>query len=204
MRSKNKNTTRNKNTVLDNLKSKLLNVKLNSNKKSRSSRTNMSTKSKIKSIKSKAKPIKSKAKPIGGSKLKIDFISSNILNKRNGKSRINYILDTVRDGTILVTDGVMTPDEELELIRETMRRVDDGFPGVEVASLRRNVDGYQKLFEQVSEQKFRIEKILSALRGTEPPKLDLKYGMTLIGPSKLIKEIKKNPDSFSVFAEMKK
>jgi hypothetical protein len=39
------------------------------------------------------------------------------------------------------------------------------------------------------------------MTGRKPPIENLKYGMTLIGPSKLIKEIKKNPDSFSVFAE---
>jgi hypothetical protein len=167
------------------------------NKKSKSNRT--SNKKSRREEKTKLK-----LKSISGSKLKIDFISSNVLNRKNGRSRVNFILDAVRDGTILVTDGVMTPDEELELIRETMRRVDDGFPGVEVASLRRDVEGYQKIFEQVSEQRYRIESIVNKLTGAEPPRLNLKFGMTLIGPSKLIKEIKKNPDSFSVFAELKK
>jgi len=145
---------------------------------------------------------KTKVRKFGGVKLKMDFISSNVLNEKNEKNRIKYVLDVVKDGTILVTDGVMTPNEELNLIRETMRRVDSGFPGIEVCSLKRETVGYQKVLEQLSEQRHRIGKILSTIRGRNPPKMNLKYGMTLIGPSRLIKEIKKNPDSFSVFAEV--
>ncbi|MEM5867609.1 MAG: DUF2073 domain-containing protein, partial [Candidatus Aenigmatarchaeota archaeon] len=74
-------------------------------------------------------------------KLKFDFISSAILESKPRDKRINFILSKVKDGTILVTDGVMSPEEEMELIRETMRRVDDGFPGIEVASLKKPVSG---------------------------------------------------------------
>lgn len=147
---------------------------------------------------------KKKSKKLVGSKLKMDFVSSNVLNEKSEKSRINYILGVVKDGTILITDGVMEPDEELDLVRETMRRVDSGFPGIEVCSLKRETKGYQKLLENVLERKYSLDKLISKIRGTTPPKLNLKYGMTLIGPSKFIKEIKKNPDSFSVFAEMQR
>jgi hypothetical protein len=147
---------------------------------------------------------KSKVKRVGkiaGMKLKMDFVSSNVLSSKNGRSRITYILNVVKDGTILVTDGVLTPDEELDLIRETMRRVDSGFPGIEVASLRREMRGYQKILENTFEQAHKVRNAFNRMTGRKPPIENLKYGMTLIGPSKLIKEIKKNPDSFSVFAE---
>lgn len=138
------------------------------------------------------------------SKLKIDFVSSNVLNNKNERTRINYILGIVKDGTILVTDGVMDPDEELNLVRETMRRVDSGFPGIEVCSLKRESTGYQKVVERVFESKYGINSIVSKIKGKNDSKMNLKYGMTLIGPSKFIKDIKKNPDSFSVFAEMQR
>jgi hypothetical protein len=147
---------------------------------------------------------KSKVRRVGkiaGMKLKMDFVSSNVLSSKNGKSRISYILSVVKDGTILVTDGVLTPDEELDLIRETMRRVDTGFPGIEVASLRREMTGYQRVLEQTFEQTKKVRNAFNRMAGRKPSAENLKYGMTLIGPSKLIKEIKKNPDSFSVFAE---
>jgi hypothetical protein len=136
----------------------------------------------------------------GKDKLKIEFLSSDILNRKNEESRVRYILDVVKDGTILVTDGVMTPDEELSLIRETMRRVDDGFPGIEVCSLKKDLPGFQRFFEQVVEQGARMENLINRIVGRDPVRMDLKYGMTLIGPSKYIKRIRKDPNSFSVLA----
>jgi len=182
--------------------------KKNKNRKSKRNKKNKSNRRKSNKNKSNRKTKttryrtrKTKVGKIGGVKLKMDFISSNIQNEKSEKSRINYVLEIVKDGTILVTDGVLSPNEELDLIRETMRRVDSGFPGIEVCSLRRETEGYQKVLEQLSEQKHRLEKFFSMVRGRGSPKMNLKYGMTLIGPSRLIKEIKKNPDSFSVFAE---
>lgn len=180
------------------------NKKLRNNKyKKRNTRNNAKKNAKRNKRKVKVREMVER-KRIVGSNLKIDFISSSVLNKKNGKSRISYILGVVKDGTILVTDGVMSPDEELDLIRETMRKVDDGFPGIEVCSLKKEPEGYQRFIEQFMEQTYGIEKLINKIRGRVPPQVNLKHGMTLIGPSKLIKEIKKSPDSFSVFAQLQK
>ena len=129
-------------------------------------------------------------------KLKMDFISSGKLNGKAGNKRIDYILGKVRDGSILVMDGVMKPEEEMNLIKETMRRVDDGFPGIEVCSLKKELKGLKLVFDRLSDEKERLWNWISRKEESE-----LKTGITLIGPAKLIKKIKKNPDSFSVLAE---
>jgi len=135
-------------------------------------------------------------------KLKIDFISSVTLDNKVGQKRINFILSKVKDGSILVVDGVMTPDEEMGLIKETMRRVDDGFPGIEVCSLKKQIKGWKQFFETLSNGREKVSRsIWSGITGKQP-KITLKTGITLIGPAKIIKNIKKNPDSFSVLAEM--
>jgi len=131
-------------------------------------------------------------------KLKMNFVSSATLDKKSKKQRINFILRRVKDGSILVIDGVMRPEEELDLIRETMRRVDDGFPGIEVCSLKKPTSGLQSLIEKLSEQRL---KIIKALTGKIPERTSLKTGITLVGPAKYIKKIKKNPNSFSVLTE---
>lgn len=136
-------------------------------------------------------------------KLKFDFISSAILESKPRDKRINFILSKVKDGTILVTDGVMSPEEEMELIRETMRRVDDGFPGIEVASLKKPVSGLARLIEKFSEQKDRVKLFFASLRGEKKVFTSLKTGLTLIGPAKYIKKIKKNPNSFSILTEVR-
>ena len=168
---------------------------------SKNAKPKAKAKAKTKGGSKKTRRKNNKIKNIKGMKLKMDFVSSNVLSEKNSKSRISYILSIVKDGTILVTDGVMTPDEELDLIRETMRRVDTGFPGIEVASLKREMTGYGKVFESAFEQTQKFRNAFNRMFGKEPSVENLKYGMTLIGPSRLIKEIKKNPDSFSVFAE---
>lgn len=131
-------------------------------------------------------------------KLKMDFVSSATLDEKPKDKRIDFILNRVRDGSILIVDGVMTPDEEMDLIRETMRRVDMGFPGIEVCSLKKELKGFPSFFEKLSDQRMKIRK---ALTGSMPERTDLRTGITLIGPARYIKKIKKNPKSFSVMAE---
>ena len=135
-------------------------------------------------------------------KLKMDFVSSTTLDGKAGQKKINFILSKVKDGSILVVNGVLTPDEEMVLIKETMRRVDDGFPGIEVCSLKKELKGWKQFFETLSNGREKISRSFwSGITG-KPPKTKLKTGITLIGPAKIIKNIKKNPDSFSVTAEM--
>jgi hypothetical protein len=134
--------------------------------------------------------------------LKFDFVSSTVLEEKPKNKRINFILNKVKDGTILVTDGVMKPDEEMELIKETMRRVDDGFPGIEVASLKKQTKGFQSIVERFSEQKEKLQSFFAGLTGTTHEKTGLKSGLTFIGPARYIKKIKKNPNSFSILTEV--
>ena len=135
-------------------------------------------------------------------KLKFDFVSSATLDDKPKGKRINFILSRVKDGSILVTDGVLTADEEIDLIKETMRRVDDGFPGIEVASLKKSTKGFQNFLERVTDQKERLDSLVSMFTRKSNAKKSLRSGLTLIGPARYIKKVKKNPNSFSVLAEV--
>lgn len=130
-------------------------------------------------------------------KIKMDFVSSTILDKKPKNKRVAFILNKVKDGSILVLDGVLEPEDEMDLIKETMRRVDDGFPGIEVCSLKKELKGIQGFFDRMTDQRIKLQK---AFTGKIPENYSLRTGITLIGPAKYIKDIKKNPDSFSVFA----
>ncbi len=135
-------------------------------------------------------------------KLKLDFVSSSTLSGKDPEKRIDFILNKVKDGTILVIDGVLKPEEEMNLIRETMRRVDDGFPGIEVCSLKRPSSFLNTLIDKFMDQKENLQRIFGSLTGKSSIATNLRTGITFIGPAKLIKKIKKNPDSFSVLAEV--
>ena len=132
--------------------------------------------------------------------IKIDFISSSVLDDKSRDERIKFILKKVSDGSILITDGVLKADEEMDLIKETMRRVDDGFPGIEVTSLKRTPKGLEFVTEKFNDQKEKIQGFFSGVMGKEVGKTSVRGGLTLIGPAKVIKKIKNNPESFSVFA----
>lgn len=138
----------------------------------------------------------------GKMKFKMDFVSSETLSDKSHEKRISFILNKVSDGSILVTDGVLKPEEEMELIKETMRRVDDGFPGIEVCSLKRQTKGLQLLMERFTDQTEKFQSFVSSLTGKPAVKTSMHTGLTLIGPARLIKKIKKNPNSFSVLTEV--
>jgi hypothetical protein len=135
-------------------------------------------------------------------RLKLDFVSSASLSGKDPRKRIDFILNKVKDGTILVIDGVLKPEEEMNLIRETMRRVDDGFPGIEVCSLKRPSNFLNILIDKFMDQKENLQRIFGSFVGKESIATNLRTGITFIGPAKFIKKIKKNPDSFSVLAEV--
>ena len=82
-----------------------------------------------------------------------------------------------------------------------MRKVDDGFPGIEICSLKKQTRGFEFLVENLSDRRDKVRDFFGKLTGRKSSKKGLRTGITLIGPAKVIKSIKKNPNSFSVLAE---
>jgi len=112
--------------------------------------------------------------------LQIEFISPRVIEK-SGKQKLNYVLDAVRKGNkILVLEEPLTSQEESELIKMTMLHVDKGFTGIEVATLgNASID---------------ITTHLVRLLGGRP------RGLTVVGPSRIIKEIKRDPNKLNLLA----
>ena len=110
----------------------------------------------------------------------IEFVSSSVLD-REGNSKTEYILENVREDRILVLESPLTYEEEKDLIRETMRMVGPNFPGIEISTLGGDSDGLRSV----------LIRMLGGKRG----------GLTVIGPSKLIRQIKKDPTSIHLFTK---
>ncbi|RLG19956.1 hypothetical protein DRN67_01245 [Candidatus Micrarchaeota archaeon] len=110
----------------------------------------------------------------------IEFVSSSVLD-REGENKTDYILDNVREDRILVLENPLSREEEKNLIKETMKLVGPKFPGIEVSTLGGDSDGLKA-------------SIIRILGGKS-------RGLTVIGPSKLIKQIKKNPTSIHLFTK---
>jgi hypothetical protein len=107
-----------------------------------------------------------------GNGISIDLISTERLEEI-GSGKIDFILEQVRMGKVLVLEKGLTSSEELELIRITMTQIDhDSFIGVETPGFTGNV----------SRRSF-----LQRLLGRSPPPR-----MMVVGPAHLLKTIKKD------------
>lgn len=113
--------------------------------------------------------------------VEIEFVSSDVLKVKDIDEKIEYILERVKKGKIIVVEESLSAIEESRLIEETMRSVNKKFQGIEVSTLRdKKAAGFRDI----------LIRVLGGSKG----------GLTVIGPSKLIKKIKKEPTQISLLA----
>ena len=123
------------------------------------------------------------------------------MNKESIGTRFRLVKERIRKAAL----GCGRDPEEIKLVEETMKRVDEKFPGIEICSLKREESGYKALFQKFMESipKDKIFKIISLVTKREIKlRPQLKDGLTLIGPSNIIKKIKREKDYFKVLAEI--
>ncbi|MBN2420790.1 DUF2073 domain-containing protein [Candidatus Woesearchaeota archaeon] len=94
--------------------------------------------------------------------------------------KIRKLLDAARDETVVLLQGRLKPEEETELIKVTMEKINKEFKGIELAVVKpgkTHETGFAKL----------RSNIINTVLGD-------RQGFTLIGPANVVKAIKKNPD----------
>ncbi len=105
--------------------------------------------------------------------VKINLISQQKLNEFTSPDRIKFILEEVKNGTVLVLEKGLSPAEEISLIEQTMTEIDqDTFIGVEI---ERYADDIKTNW---------LSRILRRTGRTSR--------MTVIGPAHLLKTIHKD------------
>ncbi|MGO9387870.1 MAG: DUF2073 domain-containing protein [Methanobacterium sp.] len=111
--------------------------------------------------------------------LKMDFLSSSMLNSHTSMEKISMIVDRVKNGDLVVIEGGLTPEEEAELIETTMREIDvDNFMGIDIYTLEKD----KKSFFGLSKSKI--------------------VGITIIGPANVMKAVKKKSNFLSMIANL--
>ncbi|MFQ6051023.1 MAG: DUF2073 domain-containing protein [Candidatus Hydrothermarchaeota archaeon] len=116
--------------------------------------------------------------------IQLDFVSSKVLSEKTTMEKIEYIMDRVKVGTIVVLEEGLNPVEEAELIETTMREIDmDKFHGIEVY----RIQGHEKTKG--------IKSIFGSVIGKKSK------GLTIIGPTNYVEAIKKEPDFLSMLAK---
>ena len=121
--------------------------------------------------------------------IELEFISSEILKGKMSSEKVNYILEKVREDKILVVEESLSFEERKKLMEVDMAQIDDEFTGIEFDTL--GGDELGKTWTQ--KLKSNLIKILGGKTG----------GITVVGPSRLIREIKKHPQKISLLAGSK-
>ncbi len=93
--------------------------------------------------------------------------------------RIQKILEPVKHDRIILLEGKLQPEEEAQLIQQTMEAIAGRFKGIEFSYLNPHPD-HEVLFQKIR------DTLVHLLLGT-------REGFTVIGPAKLIQKIKKDP-----------
>jgi len=116
--------------------------------------------------------------------IRLDFISKDRMEGKTVMEKVRTILGMVKEGSLVVVEGGLSPEEEKTLIETTMLEINttDDFFGIELYSLgdERSVS--------------RIKKILG-MNGERKSKL------TVIGPSNVLEQIRKEPGMISLLAK---
>ena len=111
----------------------------------------------------------------------LEFISSDVLSGKTPEEKMDFLLEKIKGNKIIVVEESLSSQEEALLIEATMKQISKKFPGVEISTLReRSADGFK-------------EKLIKMLGGRTG-------GLTVIGPSTLVKEMKREPQRISVLA----
>ena len=113
----------------------------------------------------------------------VQVLSYDLMKRISSQERIKKILDIVRAGDVVMLEGRINPDEETTLISSALQNVSGKFSGIEIAYLDSKISN--SFVEKVKNQ---LIKVLARDR----------IGITVVGPSKLIKEIKMDPHKLEI------
>ena len=117
--------------------------------------------------------------------LTLQFVPYTEIEDLGSARRVKKLIDIVKDNKIVLLEGRLKKEEESDLIEITMEEIDDRFKGIELAVI------YPTL-KDASFLKTIKANIVSMLLGD-------RLGFTIIGPSTIVKEIKKDPDKIQLY-----
>jgi len=114
----------------------------------------------------------------------IQFVPYTEIENLSGLGKIRKLLTIAKSNKIVLLQGRLSKEEEAELIKTTMEEIDKKFKGIELAVINpshESQDGFQKF-------KYGLLNML----------LGESQGLTIIGPSSVVKKIKQNPNKIEL------
>ena len=99
---------------------------------------------------------------------------------------VKELLTDLKKNAIVVVDAKLSPEEEANLIEETMSSISDKFSGVEIGSFDVSKEEESDFLKRL---KGRLAEFL----------LGRKQGLTVIGPADVVKKMKKDPSDLMFY-----
>lgn len=115
----------------------------------------------------------------------LHFVPYTEIEDLSSVGRIRKLLNIAKDNRIVLLQGRLRQEEEAELIKATMEEINKQFRGIELAVIDPSVSrlqGFSKL----------KTNIFNALLGD-------RSGLTVIGPSNIVKSIRKDPHKIELY-----
>ena len=120
--------------------------------------------------------------------MEVKIVSNAMIGELDSSKKVDKIYKMVKDGNLVVLEGRLTNSEELMLTSKSLKHISDKFSGIDIAFLnvRRNANMFEKI-------RFKLATFL----------LKYEIGITVIGPSKRVKDLKMNPDQIDILLNSK-
>jgi hypothetical protein len=112
--------------------------------------------------------------------LTLQFVPYSEIENLDSKGRIDKLLGIVKSQKIVLMQGRLKPEEETLMIMETMAQIHKEFKGIEICTIYPE----EKDLQFFNRMKKEMVKFLIGHRD----------GVTIIGPSTVVKEIRRNPN----------
>ena len=116
--------------------------------------------------------------------LTLQFVPYSEVNHLTSIGRIRKLLNLAKENKIVLLEGRLEKVEETELIKTTMEEINRDFKGIELAVINTS-PGDSDPFSKLK------SSFVSALLGN-------KQGFTIIGPARVIKSIKRDPNKLQI------
>lgn len=120
--------------------------------------------------------------------LTLQFMSHTEIETLSSQVRIKKLIDLVKQNKIVLLEGKLKKEEEIDLIKATMEQINENFKGIEIGSIeptnKRNVNFLTSFRSNM------IDMLLGDRRG-----------ITIIGPASIVREIKQDPEKIQLFTQ---
>lgn len=115
--------------------------------------------------------------------MEVKIVSNSMISQLDSSKKIDKLYQMVKSGNLVILEGRLTNNEELMLTSKSLKHINDKFSGIDIAFL--NVKKDANLLDKI---KFKLATYL----------LKYEIGITVIGPSKKVKELKMNPEQIDI------